>query len=133
MNEFSLPIVGIDFPNADRRGSNRRSELMMTLPGTPLDVRPEPTNRHDPHAVAVFAASGVQVGYLPAERAPYIAARLARGDEVRTIFQALTPTGAYARVRIGGGDPTLPPRPQTQPTPADDDFPSDPDGPEWGA
>jgi len=133
MNEFSLPIVGIDFPNADRRGSNRRSELMMTLPGAAFDLRPEPSNPHDPHAIAVFSASGIQVGYLPAERAPYIAARLARGDEVRAIFQALTPTGAFARIRIGGGDPTLPPPPPSRPAVADDGFAPDPDGPEWGA
>jgi len=133
MNEFSLPIVGIDFANPDRHGSNRRSELMMTLPGTTLELRPEPTNRHDPHAVAVFAPSGIQVGYLPAERAPYLAARLARGDEVRVIFQALTPTGAFARIRIGGGDPILPPPPKTPPSAADGDFSADPDGPEWGA
>ena len=57
MPELTLAVVGIDFPNAD--GSNRRSEAMMTLPGEPVTLRPEPKNRHDPHAVAVIGPLGI--------------------------------------------------------------------------
>jgi hypothetical protein len=75
MQELTLAVVGIDFPNAD--GSNRRSEAMMTLPGAPIGLVPEPKNRHDPNAIAVFSPQGVQIGYLNAERAPYVGARIA--------------------------------------------------------
>jgi len=137
MVELTLAIVGIDFPNADRRRTNRRSALMMLAPGTPLDLRPEPTNPHDEHAVAVFAVDGHQLGYLSAERAPFIAARMRRGEDVRAIFQGMTAAGAFLRVRIGGGDPTLPPRraaPDTDEPRIDDrDDLAQPDGPLWGA
>ena len=33
--------------------------------GQPLTLRREPSNPHDPRAIAVFAASGHQLGYLP--------------------------------------------------------------------
>jgi len=49
MQELTLAVVGIDFPNAD--GSNRRSEAMMTPPGAPIELVPDPKNRHDPDAV----------------------------------------------------------------------------------
>ncbi len=38
MQELTLAVVGIDFPNAD--GSNRRSEAMMTLPGESVELVP---------------------------------------------------------------------------------------------
>jgi len=42
MQELTLTVVGIDFPNAD--GSNRKSEAMMTLPGEAIELVPEPKN-----------------------------------------------------------------------------------------
>ena len=60
--ELTLAVVGIDFPNAD--GSNRRSEAMMTLPGEPVALIPEPRNQHDSNAIAVVSPRGVQIGYL---------------------------------------------------------------------
>lgn len=49
MQELTLAVVGIDFPNAD--GSNRRVEAMMTLPGEPIELIPEPKNKHDNNAI----------------------------------------------------------------------------------
>lgn len=144
MQEITLAIAGIDFPNAD--GSNRRSETMMTLPQEPVALVPEPKNKHDGNAIAVIGPRGVQLGYLTAERAPYIGSRMARGEDVQAIFQGMDGGSAFIRVRFGGGAPTLPPasdprasapRPPSPPrrTSAYDphDFYPDEDGPEWGA
>lgn len=139
MQEPTLAVVGIDFPNAD--GSNRRSEAMMTLPGTPVSLVPEPKNRHDANAVAVIGSHGVKIGYLSAERAPYVGGRLRRGEAATAIFQGMDRGAAFVRVRFGGGTPTLPAsdRPSGS-AGSSDGAPDDPppfypddDGPEWGA
>ncbi|WP_293873224.1 HIRAN domain-containing protein [Sphingomonas sp. UBA978] len=144
MQELTLAVVGIDFPNAD--GSNRRSEAMMTLPGEPVELIPEPKNKHDSNAIAVMSPRGVQLGYINAERAPYIGGRMARGEDAEAIFQGLDGGSAFIRVRFGGGAPTLPsvsdtpatsaptPRPVRRSEPYDPHaFYPDEDGPEWGA
>lgn len=144
MQELTLAVVGIDFPNAD--GSNRRSEAMMTLPGEPIELIPEPKNKHDSNAIAVMSPRGVQLGYINAERAPYISGRMARGEDVAAMFQGLDGGSAFIRIRFGGGIPTLPPpsdkspspprplRPQRRSEPYDPHaFHPDEDGPEWGA
>lgn len=128
MDELSLAVVGVDYPNRD--GTNRRFELMQLEPGDPVELRPEPRNRHDPHAVAVFSARGLQLGYLSAERAPWIGRRLRHGEEVAAVFQGLAGAVAHVRVRFGGGAPTLP---RKQEVGASNDQPIDPDGPDWGA
>lgn len=141
MREFTLAIVGIDFPNDDRAKTNRRSELMMIAPGAAMELRPEPRNKHDPHAIAVFSPAGVQVGYVTAERAPWIGARIRNGEEVTAIYQGLFEAAGYLRIRIGGGYPTLPPVAFAPERPRDpmavieagDGFWPDDDGPEWGA
>lgn len=140
MQELTLAVVGIDFPNAD--GSNRRSEAMMTLPGDPIILRPEPKNPHDSQAIAVFATRGIQIGYLSAERAPYVGGRMSRGEDVTAIFQGIDGSAAFIRVRFGGGAPTLP-TPPARSSVADrrehpdgfdpHGFYPDDDGPEWGA
>lgn len=136
MQELTLTVVGIDFPNAD--GSNRRSEALMTLPGEAIVLVPEPRNRHDPHAIAVVGPRGVQLGYLSAERAPYIGGRMNRGEDVAAIFQGIDGAVAYVRVRFGGGVPSLPasaprPGPRRSERCDPDGFYPDEDGPEWGA
>lgn len=145
MQELTLAVVGLDFPNAD--GSNRRSEAMMTLPGDPVELVPEPKNRHDGNAIAVVGPRGVQIGYLNAERAPYVGGRMSRGEDVAAIFQGIDGAAAFVRVRFGGGMPTLPSppaqpaaRPPAPPRPPRGSEPYDPhafypdeDGPEWGA
>ena len=85
MQELTLAVVGLDFPNAD--GSNRRSEAMMTLPGAPVELVPEPKNKYDSNAISVVSPQGVQLGYVNAERAPYISGRMSRGEDVVAIFQ----------------------------------------------
>lgn len=141
MQELTLTVVGIDFPNAD--GSNRRSEALMTVPGEAVTLVPEPKNRHDGNAIAVISPRGVQIGYLSAERAPYIGGRMSRGEEVAAIFQGIDGAVGYIRARFGGGVPTLPassPPPSHRPAAVRRSLPHDPDGfypdedgPEWGA
>jgi hypothetical protein len=144
MDELTTSIVGIDFPNPDK--TNRRMECMFCAPGDPVELRLEPTNPHDSNAIAVWSERGVQMGYVSAERAPLIGKRM-QGDDAVAVFQAMHGSGAYIRIRFGGGLPTLPdpvpdvPKPapprQMQPTqrPVYDPhaFYPDPDGPEWGA
>ncbi|BCA60949.1 hypothetical protein HMP09_0183 [Sphingomonas sp. HMP9] len=137
MDELTLNVVGIDFPNADKSRSNRRMELLLCKPGEPIALRREPKNPHDANAVAVFSPRGVQMGYLSAERAPFIGRRMEQ-EPYEIIFQALTGNMAYVRIRFGGGSPTLP-EPAKSPPPSrhapydPDAFYPDPDGPEWGA
>ncbi len=143
MQELTLAVVGIDFPNAD--GSNRRSEAMMTLPGEPVELIPDPKNKHDSNAIAVVSPRGIQLGYLNAERAPYIGGRMSRGEDVIAIFQGINGGSAFIRVRFGGEPPTLPPSPAEAslaraPRPPRRSEPYDPhafypddEGPDWGA
>ena len=139
MNEFTLVVVGIDFPNRDKAKTNRRSELLMSAPGEPVELRPEPRNDHDEHAVGVWSARGIQVGYLSAERAPWIGRRLKAGEEAVAVFQGIAGSAAAIRIRFGGGAPTLPSArlaaAQERQDAADDPdaFFPDADPPEWGA
>ena len=141
MDELTLSIVGIDFPNADKSKSNRRMEVMLCTPGEPVELRREPKNPHDANAVAVFSLRGVQMGYLSADRAPFIGRRM-QSEDVVVVFQGLAGGVGYVRLRFGGGEPTLPVaaasdapvRALPRSVPFDPDaFYPDPDGPEWGA
>jgi hypothetical protein len=145
MDELSLVIVGIDYPNDDKSKSNRRMELMLTAPGNPIELRFDPKNAYDENAIAVFSSNGIQVGHLSAERAPWIGKRM-QSEEFSAIFQALDGPVAYLRIRFGGGQPRLPlpapppaiprpPRPKrvTPPAMDPDAFYPDEEGPEWGA
>ncbi len=137
MDELTLSIVGIDFPNTDRSKSNRRMEVMLCTPGEPVELRREPKNPHDANAVAVFSMRGVQMGYVSAERAPYIGRRMQQ-EEYAVVFQALAGNMGYVRIRFGGNSPTLPepiePAPYSRQASFDPDpFYPDPEGPEWGA
>jgi HIRAN domain len=130
--ELSLAVVGLDFLNGDKAKSNRRFEMALCRPGEPVELRPEPKNKHDERAVAVFSERGIQLGNLTAERCGWIGGKLAAGEEVIAVFQEATAAAAIIRVRFGGAAPTLPQR-KHRPAPDFDDFQPDPDGPEWGA
>lgn len=106
MRQLSLAIVGADHPN--KRGPTRRFELAICKPGEPIELRPEPKNKHDENAIAVFSCRGVQLGYVTAERAPWIGRMLSNGREVAAVFQAGSSFGGWARVAFDGEVPTLP-------------------------
>jgi hypothetical protein len=103
--ELSLAIVGVDHPNKDK--SDRRFEILLCAPGDRLTLEPEPKNEFDANAIAVFSERGVQIGYVTAERAPYIGGLIRNGTDVRAIFQDKAVWGAVARVAFDA-DPTLP-------------------------
>lgn len=110
LRQLSLAIVGIDYPN--KRGPGRRFELEICAPGEPVELRPEPKNQFDEHAIAVFSCRGIQLGYLPSERAVLIGTLMRQGHEVTAIFQALEPRVGWIRVAFDGELPTLPPQPE---------------------
>ena len=100
------PVVGVAYANSD--GSNRQFEVAMCTPGEPVALVPEPTNKADPAAVAVYSARGVQIGYLSADRCVWIGGKLRQGQEIRAIFQEGSTRGAVIRVNLEGKDPALP-------------------------
>ncbi|WP_354291142.1 HIRAN domain-containing protein [Sphingomonas sp. PvP055] len=105
MQQISLAIVGVQHPN--KRGPSRRFDLALCRPGDPLELRPEPSNPHDPRAIAVFSERDVQLGYISAERASLIGKRIRDGGVV-AVFQEATHWGAIARVAFDGQAPALP-------------------------
>lgn len=108
LTALSLAIAGIQHPN--RRGPSRGFELRLCIPGEPVELRPEPGNPADPLAVAIYSARGIQLGYVTAERAPWIGAMIRNGREVQAIFQGMTRDSAFVRLAFDGETPSLPPR-----------------------
>lgn len=130
--ELSLRVVGVAYANKD--GGNRRTEIMFCNPGEFIELRLEPKNEADPHAVAVFSARGFQIGYLSAERAPWIGGFMRQGRDIRAIFQEPTEYGAVIRVAFDGIIPTLPsPRPERDENFFDELYQpdADDDGADW--
>jgi hypothetical protein len=120
---LSLAVVGADHPN--KRGPTRRFEIRLCKPGEPIELRPEPKNRADPRAVAVYSERGVQIGYLTAERAPMVGSWIAKKRKLTAVFQERATFGAVIRVGLDGEMPTLPaPRPEHRYQ--DEDFWPDP-------
>lgn len=106
MRELSLHVVGADHPNRD--GGNRRFEILLCRPGEVVALVPEPANPVDPNAVMVMSARGVQIGYLTADRAAWIAGMLREGREMQAVFQERTAIGAAIRAGLDGAAPVLP-------------------------
>lgn len=131
MRPQSLAIVGIDYPN--KRGPGRRFELEICVPGEDVELRPEPKNQFDEHAIAVFSCRGIQLGYLKSERAVFIGTLWRQGHSTAAIFQALDTTCGWLRIAFDGEVPALPPA-QGRTDRGDDSgfWPDDP-GDEWGA
>ena len=109
MRQTSLAIVGIDYPN--KRGPARRFELEICAPGEAIDLRPEPKNPYDEHAIAVYSCRDVQLGYLPSERAVWIGTLTRQRHTMRGIFQGVTGSIGWIRVAFDGDEPTLPSEP----------------------
>ena len=122
MRALSLAIVGIDYPN--KRGPARRFELQLCAPGEVIDLVPEPHNPADEYAVAVYSCRGVQLGYITAERAPWIGAQIRAGRECLAIFQGMTERAGWLRLAFDGHQPELPPpTPKREPDPEPDFWP----------
>lgn len=104
---ISLPVVGADYPNKGK-SPTRRFEIALCAPGDPLELRPEPENPADEHAVAVYSERGVQLGYISSQRAVRVAQLIRQGHTITAIFQEATRFGAFARVSFDGTVPDLP-------------------------
>jgi len=76
--------------------------------GEPVHLILEPDNKADPSAIMVFSDRDIQIGYITAERAPYIGKLIHHGADLRAIFQAAADWGAWIRVSLDGDEPTLP-------------------------
>lgn len=105
----TMSVVGVDFPNEDG-GVGRRFEITMCSPAELVQLVPEPTNPADEHAIAVFTARNIQIGYLRSVDAVFIGSVLRRGETVRAVFQEATNWGALIRVSFDGSVPILPER-----------------------
>jgi len=104
-----LAVVGADYPNKGKQ-VGRRFEITMCSPAELVQLVPEPTNPADEHAVAVFSARNIQIGYLRSVDAVFVASILRRGDTIRAVFQEATTWGALIRVSFDGSVPVLPER-----------------------
>lgn len=113
--DITLPIVGTRHPN--KRGPTRLFELNICRPGEPIELRPEPRNPFDEHAVAVFSCRGVRLGYIPAMRAVRIAALIRSGADIVAVFQGQTEFGGLIRIAFDGSTPDLPPYFPEEPEP----------------
>lgn len=100
----SVAIVGAPHPNAD--GSNRQFEILLCSPGEAVTLVPEPQNKKDRRAIAVYSVRDVQIGYVNAERAGWLGALIA-GHDVQAVFQRKATFGAWVRVAFDGDTPTL--------------------------
>jgi hypothetical protein len=124
--QLSMAVVGAQHPNA--KGPTRRFAIELCRPGDLIELRPEPENPMDEYAVAVYNPEGIQMGYLSAERAPWIGGMIRQGREITCIFQETTQYGAVVRVAFDGSAPILPaPR---DPPPEEPDFYPDEEWPE---
>lgn len=123
----SLAVVGAQYPN--KRGPTRRFELNLCKPGEPIELRPEPKNKADENAVAVYSPRGIQLGYLTAERAPWIGGMIKQGRVITAIFQNQTAFGAWIRIAFDGEQPVLPTDNRLEHA-ADEGFSDDP-GPDF--
>ncbi|KQX19054.1 MULTISPECIES: HIRAN domain-containing protein [unclassified Sphingomonas] len=122
--QLSLLVKGVDHANRKPKTRGRiprRFEIAASLPGEPVDLVPEPDNPADPNAIMIFSARGIQLGYVAAERAPYIGGHIRRGEDVRAIFQEATRHGAIIRVSLDGSEPVLPERSAQETSPPSED------------
>jgi hypothetical protein len=113
LRALSLEVVGVRHPNRD--GSNRKFEILLCKPGDPVELRPEPKNKHDERAIAVFSERGVQLGYLTAERCGRIGQIMRDGHEVTAVFQGVSPRGAWIRAAFDGEVPEIQHEPMAAP------------------
>ena len=102
-----LAVVGVAYANKD--GSDRGFEILLCKAGEPVALEPEPKNKKDENAVKVLSARGVQIGYLTAERAPWLSRVLRSGRETTAVFQRKADWGAWIRVAFDGEVPVVAP------------------------
>ena len=107
--QITLPIVGTEYPNKRPKDPPRRFALGLCERGDTVELRPEPNNEHDEHAIAVHNEQGMMMGYIPAHRAPFVGMQIRRGGKVSAKLQGRTERGGWVRIAFDGETPVLPP------------------------
>lgn len=90
-------------------GTSYRRDVLQRdglKPGAAVLLRPEPDNKHDRDAIAIWDPSGpVQLGYIPADLSPVIGAQVSAGRNVSEAFGGLIITefrrGSESGPRVG--------------------------------
>lgn len=111
-NDFSLPVVGVQYHNED--GSSRQEELRRCEPGEPIWLERQPDNPHDRNAIAVFSDRRVQVGYIAARHACWLASKIDREYPVHGVVGRIKgamfddcPLGMVVRLNMEGEEPEM--------------------------
>ncbi|WP_407699781.1 HIRAN domain-containing protein [Stieleria sedimenti] len=73
---------------------NRESYIRKLRTGDPIVLVREPTNEHDPHAVAVYDSAQHQLGYLKRDVAYWFSPILARKPEARVQVHCFSSEGS---------------------------------------
>jgi len=76
LQERGLVVAGVA---GAARFHDEALQSEQVSPGRALRLRRDPDNEHDPNAIAVLAADGAQVGWVPREIAASLAAALDAG------------------------------------------------------
>lgn len=91
---FSTGLAGYNFPNPD--GTVRKAVIQDSKDASLFDcfeLRRELDNPYDKNAVGIFRSAckeypeGVQIGYVPAHRAPIVASAMDAGIPVTVMIQ----------------------------------------------
>jgi len=117
IDELSIACVGARFANPRRKGQptgNREMEIMFAKRGDPVELRPEPENKADEAAIAVYSKGGVQIGYISADRTMLLHRAWGEARDVHALFQQRTPWGAWIRIGFDR-EPTMPPEAEPLP------------------
>ncbi len=107
-DELSLAVVGARFDNqAQGKPTGSQTEILLCEPGEKVTLVPEPANRHDRNAIAVFSSREVRSATLSPIGRCIIHKAWEAAREVRAIFQEAIVGGAAIRVAFDR-DPVLP-------------------------
>ncbi len=102
-------LVGVTYCNDITNESRQRiiADLInkdLLWAGQELELKREPSNRFDSHAVAVWGPDGRQIGYLPKEEARTVFNSIGNGNEYKAVVTDIVGNGSgYAygiRVRL---------------------------------
>ncbi len=83
--EFFTKAVGVTF-------EGRQDVIGGLVPGSPLDLRRQPENPHDPNAIAIFFGA-LQIGFLRKEIARRLAPKFDAGDRYKAEIGSVTGGG----------------------------------------
>jgi len=95
VRHFYTKVAGVTFLNPD--GKSRQKIIKKCRLGEELRLIPEPTNPHDPNAVAIYRQNNSQIGYLSADLASEIKRKLDSDWCITSFVTRLTGGGRRSR------------------------------------